>query len=145
MPASIPNRSARRFALRPFVLLGVFLTGAGVGLAIFSFLEGFGQPLPALAVEDPRHIGLSWAWLAFGFLAQGVFMARMLMQWIATERARSSVVPASFWWLSLAGGLMLLSYFLRRGDPVGVAGQLFGVIVYARNLFFLRRGGDEAE
>ena len=60
----------------------------------------------------------------------------------ASERARSSVVPVQFWWLSLVGGLMLLTYFLRRGDPVGVAGQLFGVVVYSRNLLFIARDGD---
>ncbi len=66
-------------------------------------------------------------------------MSRMLVQWIASERARSSVVPTSFWWLSLIGGMMLLTYFLRRGDPVGVAGQLFGVVVYGRNLVLILR------
>lgn len=124
-------------------MLGVFVVGLATGLAAFSFLEGFGQPPPASGVvEDPRHIGLSWAWLAFGFGAQAIFMSRMLVQWIATERARSSVVPVSFWWLSLCGGLMLLTYFLRRGDPVGVVGQLFGVVVYVRNLVFIRRDGS---
>ncbi|NJL29586.1 MAG: lipid A biosynthesis protein [Thermoanaerobaculia bacterium] len=90
---------------------------------------------------DPREVGLSWAWLVFGFAAQALFMGRMLVQWIASEKAKSSVVPVAFWWLSVIGGLMLLAYFLRRGDPVGVLGQLFGVVVYARNLIFIHRGG----
>jgi lipid-A-disaccharide synthase-like uncharacterized protein len=88
---------------------------------------------------DPLDAGLPWYWLVFGFGAQLVFTARMLAQWIASERAKASVVPLSFWLLSAAGGLMLLTYFLRRGDPVGVAGQLFGLTVYARNLIFIRR------
>jgi len=58
----------------------------------------------------------------------------MLVQWIATEKNRQSVVPVLFWWFSLFGGLILLIYFLRRGDPVGVVGQLFGSVVYAANL-----------
>lgn len=119
--------------------LGSFAVGVAVGLLAFTFLESFGQPA-GNSPGDPRDLGLSWAWLAFGFGAQAIFMTRMLVQWIATERARESVVPASFWWLSLCGGLMLLTYFLRRGDPVGVAGQLFGVVVYARNLVFIGRG-----
>jgi lipid-A-disaccharide synthase-like uncharacterized protein len=129
-----------------------FGVGLLCGLAVFAFFEGFGHPqsdLPAsdsraadARSADPRAVGLSWPWLVFGFGAQAIFMSRMLVQWIATERARSSVVPKAFWWLSLFGGLMLLTYFLRRGDPVGVAGQLFGVVVYGRNLFFLRREAE---
>lgn len=94
---------------------------------------------------DPRLAGLPWWWLAFGFLAQGLFMGRMLVQWWASERARASVVPAAFWWLSIVGGTMLLVYFWRRGDPVGVAGQLFGVVVYARNLWFIHRPSKAAD
>lgn len=126
-------------------LVFTFVLGAACGLAVFAFLEGFDASPPTGVVEDPRHIGLSWAWLAFGFGAQAVFMSRMLVQWIATERAKSSVVPVSFWWLSLIGGLSLLAYFLRRGDPVGVAGQAFGVVVYARNLFFIGRSSRSSD
>lgn len=93
-----------------------------------------GSPGSAL---DPRAAGLSTAWLAFGFAAQAVFGLRFLIQWIASERAKESVVPRGFWVLSLVGGVALFFYFLRRGDPVGMAGQIFGVIVYARNLYLL--------
>jgi lipid-A-disaccharide synthase-like uncharacterized protein len=124
-----------------------FTLGLVAGLVVHSLIDGIARPRPD-AVVDARDIGLSWAWLAFGFLAQALFTARMLAQWIATERARSSVVPPVFWWLSLFGGLMLLAYFLRRGDPVGVIGQAFGVVIYARNLLFVRRSarrlGDES-
>lgn len=88
---------------------------------------------------DPLDAGLSWYWLAFGFGAQLLFTARMLVQWIASERAKASVVPSAFWILSAIGGLMLLAYFLRRGDPVGVTGQALGLTIYARNLIFIRR------
>lgn len=91
---------------------------------------------------DPLDAGLSWYWLAFGFGAQLLFTARMLVQWIASERAKASVVPTAFWVLSALGGLMLLTYFLRRGDPVGVLGQAFGLTIYARNLIFIRRGSS---
>jgi lipid-A-disaccharide synthase-like uncharacterized protein len=91
------------------------------------------------ADPDPRDAGLSHAWLVFGFAAQAVFGLRFLIQWIASERAQASVVPRGFWVLSLLGGLSLLVYFVRRGDPVGMAGQIFGVIVYSRNLYLLER------
>ena len=90
-------------------------------------------------VSDPRDAGLSHAWLAFGFAAQAVFGLRFLIQWIASERAQASVVPRGFWVLSLIGGVALLAYFVRRGDPVGMAGQIFGIIVYSRNLYLLER------
>jgi lipid-A-disaccharide synthase-like uncharacterized protein len=78
---------------------------------------------------------LDW-WLALGFLAQGLFTARFLVQWIASERAGKSVVPIAFWFFSIGGGALLLVYALYRRDPVFIAGQAFGVFVYARNLHF---------
>lgn len=86
----------------------------------------------------------SWmkVWIAiFGLTAQGVFMSRMLVQWIATERARKSVVPVPFWWLSLAGAVMLLIYGILDRDIVIILAQSFGFIVYARNLWFIYREG----
>ncbi|MEL7304627.1 MAG: lipid-A-disaccharide synthase N-terminal domain-containing protein [Myxococcota bacterium] len=98
---------------------------------------------PISGQVDPLDAGLPWYWLAFGFGAQILFTARMLVQWIASERAKASVVPSAFWVLSALGGLMLMTYFLRRGDPVGVTGQSFGLAIYARNLIFIRRGRSE--
>lgn len=124
--------------MKPALLLA-FVLGVVCGLGFFLLFEGVAQPPPGAEGVDPRHVGLPWAWLAFGFGAQALFMGRMVVQWIATERAKSSVVPAAFWWLSLLGGMMLLIYFLRRGDPVGILGQAFGVTVYSRNLYFIYR------
>ena len=63
------------------------------------------------------------AWVAMGFVAQGLFTMRFIVQWIASERARASVVPVAFWFFSLGGGVLLLSYALYRRDPVFIAGQ----------------------
>lgn len=81
--------------------------------------------------------GASLAWVAFGFLAQFVFMSRMLVQWYVSEKARSSVVPPSFWWLSLLGASMLIIYYLWRKDPVSLVAQSFGFTVYVRNLWLI--------
>ncbi|MBP7002761.1 lipid-A-disaccharide synthase N-terminal domain-containing protein [Amaricoccus sp.] len=78
-------------------------------------------------------------WLAIGFLGQMLFTARFLVQWIASERARRSLVPDAFWWLSLAGGGALLAYAIWRRDPVFILGQGAGLIVYLRNLALIRR------
>jgi lipid-A-disaccharide synthase-like uncharacterized protein len=81
------------------------------------------------------------AWLAVGFLGQAMFSARFVVQWVASERLRTSVIPVAFWWLSIAGGLGLLSYALHRGDPVFIVGQAAGLVVYGRNLVLLRGTG----
>ena len=81
---------------------------------------------------------LDW-WVLLGFAAQGLFTMRFLVQWIASERAKRSVIPLAFWYFSIAGGLLLLIYALYRKDPVLIAGQAFGVFVYLRNLYFVLR------
>jgi len=73
-------------------------------------------------------------WLVVGFTGQGLFTARFLVQWLASERRREVVVPRAFWWLSMLGGSALLSYAISRRDPVIVLGQSMGLFVYARNL-----------
>lgn len=77
------------------------------------------------------------AWVIFGFCAQLMFTARFLLQWIASERAKTSVMPVAFWYFSLAGGVMLLAYALYRKDPVFVMGQALGVVIYSRNLWLI--------
>jgi lipid-A-disaccharide synthase-like uncharacterized protein len=83
-------------------------------------------------------------WLLLGFLAQGLFTMRFLVQWIASERAGHSVIPLAFWIFSIFGGLLLLVYALYRKDAVFIAGQAFGVFVYLRNLFFVLRDRNAA-
>jgi lipid-A-disaccharide synthase-like uncharacterized protein len=85
---------------------------------------------------------LDW-WVLLGFAAQALFTARFLVQWIASERAGRSVIPIAFWFFSIGGGLLLLVYALYRRDPVFIAGQAFGVFVYARNLYFEMRDRSE--
>ncbi|RUL81237.1 lipid-A-disaccharide synthase N-terminal domain-containing protein [Tautonia sociabilis] len=89
------------------------------------------------------------AWLGVGFLGQLAFTSRFLVQWLASERRRDSVVPTAFWWFSLAGGLTLLTYALfRLKDPVIIVGQGAGVLIYTRNLYLIsqaRRGAMPAK
>ena len=78
-------------------------------------------------------------WLGVGLRGQAFFSARFLVQWIASERRQQSVVPVHFWYFSIGGGLTLLAYAIYRLDPVFILGQGAGLLVYARNLYFLRR------
>lgn len=79
-------------------------------------------------------------WVSLGLAGQLIFTGRMLIQWLASERERRSVVPVAFWWLSLAGSSMLVVYFLWRKDVVGVLGQGAGWVIYLRNLWLIYRG-----
>ena len=76
-------------------------------------------------------------WVIIGFTGQAAFSLRFLVQWIASERAKRSVIPVSFWWFSLVGTALLFSYAVSRGDPVFIVGQSLGFIIYIRNLTLL--------
>jgi lipid-A-disaccharide synthase-like uncharacterized protein len=79
------------------------------------------------------------AWVSVGLLGQALFSARFVVQWIASERRKQSVVPREFWYLSLAGALITLSYAIYRLDPVFILGYAPGLFIYARNLYFIHR------
>jgi lipid-A-disaccharide synthase-like uncharacterized protein len=79
------------------------------------------------------------AWLAIGLFGQALFMMRFVVQWIHSERHQKSVIPVSFWYLSLVGGMVVLAYGLHKAEPVIVLGQLPGTFVYARNLMLISR------
>ena len=81
---------------------------------------------------------LNW-WVLLGYAGQALFTMRFVVQWIATERARKSVIPVAFWFFSIGGGLLLFAYALTIKDPVFILGQGFGVFVYLRNLHFVYR------
>ncbi len=78
----------------------------------------------------------------FGFLGQAAFTSRFIIQWLASEKAKHSVVPLAFWWLSLIGGAILFTYALIRKDPVISLGQGFGLLIYIRNLVLSYRHTD---
>jgi lipid-A-disaccharide synthase-like uncharacterized protein len=79
-------------------------------------------------------------WLVVGFVGQGLFTARFLVQWWVSEKKRDSVVPIAFWWLSLLGGATLLAYAISRRDPVIICGQAMGLFIYTRNLMLAGKG-----
>ncbi len=78
-------------------------------------------------------------WLAVGLFGQLLFSARFLVQWLASERAGRSIMPTAFWYFSLGGSVILLSYAIHRLDPVFILGQTGGFFIYTRNLYFIKR------
>jgi len=78
-------------------------------------------------------------WVAIGLFGQALFMLRFLFQWIHSERAKQSVVPEIFWYLSLAGSIVVLAYAIHKKDLVFILSQSFGSIVYIRNIQLIWR------
>ncbi len=78
-------------------------------------------------------------WLGIGFFGQGLFFSRWLLQWFVSERKAESQIPVSFWYMSLIGSVIVLAYAIHRLDPVFMAGQSVGTLVYVRNLILIHR------
>ena len=77
--------------------------------------------------------------LTIGFIGQGLFASRFVVQWIYSEKRGESFIPVIFWYLSIFGGMGLLVYAISRKDPVIITGQLFGILIYTRNLILIYR------
>ncbi|WLI14792.1 MULTISPECIES: lipid-A-disaccharide synthase N-terminal domain-containing protein [Pseudomonas] len=78
-------------------------------------------------------------WLMIGFSGQIAFTGRFVLQWLYSEYKKRSVIPVSFWYLSIVGSTLLFAYAIYRQDPVFIVGQAFGSIVYLRNLQLIAR------
>ncbi len=76
-------------------------------------------------------------WIVLGFVAQFMFMMRFVVQWLASERVGKSIVPVAFWFFSIGGGMLLLIYSIKQQDPVFIAGQALGLVIYFRNLWLI--------
>jgi lipid-A-disaccharide synthase-like uncharacterized protein len=84
-------------------------------------------------------------WVIFGLAGQMLFGSRFIVQWISSERKKSSHIPIVFWYLSLSGGLVTTVYAIHRRDPVFIIGQSAGLIVYVRNLMLIYRHHGRAD
>ena len=79
-------------------------------------------------------------WKLIGYLGTALFAGRWFVQLIASRRQGKPTVPATFWYMSIVGSLLLLSYFVfGRNDSVGVLSNLFPFTVALYNLRLQRR------
>ena len=78
-------------------------------------------------------------WHVLGTLGYFLFSSRFWLQWWIAEKAQESQLPISFWWISLIGALLSITYFMHIGDIVNLLGPLFGVIPYTRNLMLIQK------
>ena len=99
-------------------------------VSVFPFLDSY-------LTNNPENI-----MIIVGFGGQALFAARFLIQWITSENAKKSVIPIAFWYLSITGGFVLLTYAIWRKDPVIIAGQSLGILIYARNLYFIHKNNN---
>jgi lipid-A-disaccharide synthase-like uncharacterized protein len=84
-------------------------------------------------------------WLAIGLLGQAFFSMRFVVQWIVSEYSRRSVLPRTFWYFSLLGGITLLAYAIHQRDIVFIIGQGMGLLIYARNIMLSRQPAGAIE
>ena len=97
------------------------------------------HPIIFLAVTpDANPFGLTvHPWKIVGLIGAAVFGARFVIQWLASEKAKKSVIPFGFWECSALGSVLTLSYFaIYQRDPVGVIQNLLPLPIYLRNLYF---------
>ena len=107
-----------------------------MGISIGNFVTHLSNSLQhVIAGASPTDI----LWLSIGIAGQCLFMARFIVQWIHSEKHGKSLIPMSFWYLSLFGGLIVLAYGIHKLDPVIILGQLPGAVVYTRNLMLIKR------
>ena len=78
-------------------------------------------------------------WMIIGFVGQGFFSARFIVQWIMSEIKKQSIIPLGFWYFSLLGGATLFAYAIYKEDPVFIVGQGAGLLIYSRNLYLIRK------
>ncbi len=81
--------------------------------------------------------------LSIGFFGQGLFASRFIIQWLYSEKKGESLIPIAFWYLSIFGGIGLLTYAIFRKDPVIILGQTFGIFIYLRNLILIYKRNNE--
>lgn len=101
-----------------------------------DWLDGY---LPVLMEVMNVETVAELVWVLVGFLGQALFSMRFLIQWFVSEKAKQSIIPIAFWYFSVAGGMTLLTYAIWRADPVFIAGQAGGLIIYGRNLYLIYR------
>ena len=83
---------------------------------------------------------IEFLWVTFGTLGQLIFFSRWIIQWLSSEKSKTSIIPVSFWWCSLVGGIITLIYAHHIGSFPFMLAQAIGIIVYSRNLFLIHRG-----
>lgn len=113
-----------------FLAIGLPLAGL-----LWFLQEGNSYSFPQLI----KGSGIPMYIMTWGTIAQVIFAARFVYQWICSEKEKQSVLPKGFWIISIGGSVLILVYGVLRVDPVIILGQVFGLAIYVRNLYFCSR------
>ncbi len=92
---------------------------------------------PSHKWQTQQEASLPFAWHAIGFASYALFSSRFWVQWLEAEKNQRSDLGLSFWWLSLAGAILSVIYFLSMHDLVNAVGPGLGLIPYTRNLMLI--------
>ncbi len=84
-----------------------------------------------------------FVWVTIGTLGQLIFFSRWVIQWLSSERSKTSIIPVAFWWCSLVGGIITLIYAHHIQSFPFMLAQAIGIIVYSRNLYLIYRNRHE--
>lgn len=102
-----------------------------------SIIEFFESTITEQIVKDPF-------WVTLAFIGQVVFGGRFILQWIVSEYKKRSHVPTAFWYMSLAGSLILLSYSVHIKNPVFMFGFSLNTLIYLRNLHLIYKHSQKS-
>ncbi|MCD4823730.1 MAG: lipid-A-disaccharide synthase N-terminal domain-containing protein [Phycisphaerae bacterium] len=89
-------------------------------------------------VATTPFINLEW-WDVVGFVGQVVFFGRFVIQWLASEKKKRTVIPVAFWYISLVGAFITLLYSIHLGKLVFILAFSLSSIIYIRNLVIYYR------
>jgi len=117
---------SHNFGFKMVIMLLIYFTFVGVAAYFYP--------------EVPRKPKVTYTGVVFaiGLVAQSMFFLRFLVQWLYSEKHKKSAFPVVFWYFSMAGSILLLIYSVMVNDPVFIAGQSVGILIYFRNLYFIR-------
>ncbi len=109
-------------------------------MAFSEIIIGWLKSLVSPEIATPTEI----AWEIVGLVGHFFFFSRFVVQWIASERQKRTVVPEAFWYLSLVGTAIVLVYSLHVGRPVFMLAYSLNIVFYVRNLIIHRRAARAA-
>ena len=137
------------FVWMVFVATTTLVTGAFILQSYICWGEMDWVRTPTIPWKGAPGEPLPLAWHLLGFFGTGLFAARFWIQWWQAEHYRTSSeakkseprksLVSAFWWTSLVGSILALTYFIRMGDWVNILGYSFGLIVYVRNLVLINK------
>jgi len=116
------------------------LVGVATYFTALTWLREYQATQQMTAAEATSN----WFWLGVWGAGQALFFARFAIQWLLTEWRRKSVVPPVFWYLSVVAGTLQCASFVQRADWIFAAGTAATVLIYARNIWFIRAAGEAA-